>query len=277
MAELGLGRKVQGPRGPGEPCSGHPDPLSPHRRPALGWQCLSTGRKGALRPFLGREGAWGRPLPRPGRHLGSRGTPLESWLLCPSHGPGPDDASRTLRQDVVPDPPPPPPAPAPSPAPPGPPGDRSFRSQPGSGQWPEMPSSGRGPGGHRIPGRGWRQLHIRPRPPSLGWKGAPRTCCLGVGGHGQLPTGLGWWRTQEMGAGGHCTQGPAPPRLRGVMPTSTLHARVPAPGPAGFMGQSAEGSGMPPDIPECCLYGLLGLTQEAQEPQPLFPLGRPTV
>lgn len=109
MAELGLGRKVQGPRGPGEPCSGHPDPLSPHRRPALGWQCLSTGRKGALRPFLGREGAWGRPLPRPGRHLGSRGTPLESWLLCPSHGPGPDDASRTLRQDVVPDPPPPPP------------------------------------------------------------------------------------------------------------------------------------------------------------------------
>ena len=108
MAELGLGRRVQGPRGPGEPCSGHPDPLSPHRRPALGWQCLSTGRKGALRPFLGREGAWGRPLPRPGRHLGSRGTPLESWLLCPSHGPGPDDASRTLRQDVVPDPPPPP-------------------------------------------------------------------------------------------------------------------------------------------------------------------------
>ena len=58
--------------------------------------------KGALRPFLGREGAWGRLHPRPSTHPGARVTPLESWLLCPGHRPGPDDASQPLSQDVCP-------------------------------------------------------------------------------------------------------------------------------------------------------------------------------
>ena len=171
-----------------------------------------------------------------------------------------------------------PPPPAPSPALPGPPGDRSFPSQPGSGQWPEMPSSGRRPGGHQIPGRGWRQLRLRPRPPSLGWKGAPRTCCLRVGGRGQLPTGLGWWRTQEVGAGGHC-----PPRAQShpgfgelcPPPPSTHESQLQ--GPLGSWGKAQRAPECPQTFRNAASDGLLGLTQEAQVPQPLFPLGRPTV
>ena len=142
--------------------------------------------KGALRPFLGREGAWGRPLPRPGRHPGARGTPLESWLLGPSRRPGPDDASGVSDRMHVPDHLPP----APSRAPRGLPGDRGFRSQPAVDNGRKRRTQAPGQASHWIPGRGWRQLCLSPRPPSLGWKGSPRTCCL-----------RGWPWTAAHGAG----------------------------------------------------------------------------
>lgn len=50
--------------------------------------------------------------------------------------------------------------------------------------------------------------------------------------------GLGWWRTQEVGAGGRCSQGLPPPRLRGVMPASTLQHESQLQAPLGSWGKA---------------------------------------